>query len=550
MLIRERIVYNAIFVSIIAVIIAAIVVGGLSYRRAKNAIYQQVEDKLLVLRNIKTDQITNYLETISKQNVSFSNNLTVVQALKDFSTTFPNYLIEYEAKANNIEFKKDVINLYLRSYAQNYAKLNGGLVFNVSKFLNYIDETSFALQYNYILKNPNPINEKDKLDFSNDGTSYSQKHKQHHESLRKFKERFGLKDIILVDIDGNVVYTVNKEIDFTTSLVTGPYAFDAVGLVYKKAVNFSSTEDFLISDFAPHLPAYDMPASFIASPVFDGEKKIGVLIFQLDVSKINQIMTSNQDWDKIGLGNTGESYLIAKDNTMRSMSRFFLENSDDYFKQLKKAGYSSDQLAVMRAQNTSIGIQAINTKASSQLAENKSGSGSYVDYRKQKVIGSYAPFRFNTLQWSVICEIDESEALASIKQLSFKIKIYTLITIFGVSFIASIFAVGLSQQITSRISSLSKIIDKLAKTQDLSQRIQIKTEDELKEMGDAINSLLNSLQNALKETVAIDRKSRKDRATNTSAKTPDSIDELSQRLDSLAEQFKFLEEEEDKKRDW
>lgn len=57
-------------------------------------------------------------------------------------------------------------------------------------------------------------------------------------------------------------------------------------------------------DFRPYHPSYNAPASFIASPIFDGDELEGVLVFQMSVDKINAIMTSNGDWADAGLGGT------------------------------------------------------------------------------------------------------------------------------------------------------------------------------------------------------------------------------------------------------
>jgi methyl-accepting chemotaxis protein len=43
---------------------------------------------------------------------------------------------------------------------------------------------------------------------------------------------------------------------------------------------------------------------------------VGVLIFQMPIDKIDELMSSNHSWKKVGLGESGESYLIGPDKEM------------------------------------------------------------------------------------------------------------------------------------------------------------------------------------------------------------------------------------------
>ena len=41
-----------------------------------------------------------------------------------------------------------------------------------------------------------------------------------------------------------------------------------------------------LMDYDLYTPSYDAPAGFIASPIYEGDKKIGVLIFQMPLDRI------------------------------------------------------------------------------------------------------------------------------------------------------------------------------------------------------------------------------------------------------------------------
>jgi methyl-accepting chemotaxis protein len=70
------------------------------------------------------------------------------------------------------------------------------------------------LQKLYITDNPNPIGKKEFLDFANDSSSFSHLHKKYHPWLRSFLKERDYYDIFLIDMEGDVLYTVFKEPDF------------------------------------------------------------------------------------------------------------------------------------------------------------------------------------------------------------------------------------------------------------------------------------------------------------------------------------------------
>ena len=58
-----------------------------------------------------------------------------------------------------------------------------------------------------------------------------------------------------------------------------------------REANQATKADFVtLADFERYTPSYEAPASFIASPIFDGDKKLGVAVFQMPIDRINEVM--------------------------------------------------------------------------------------------------------------------------------------------------------------------------------------------------------------------------------------------------------------------
>ena len=80
----------------------------------------------------------------------------------------------------------------------------------------------YHLQYHYIVANPNPAERRKLLDDAGDGSDYSRLHAVYHPLMRAAATTVGFFDFMIADPkSGRLIYTVQKEVDFTTSLQFG-----------------------------------------------------------------------------------------------------------------------------------------------------------------------------------------------------------------------------------------------------------------------------------------------------------------------------------------
>ena len=66
----------------------------------------------------------------------------------------------------------------------------------------------------------------------------------------------------------------------------------------------------------------------------DQVDRIGTVIFEISVHTINDIMTSHQSWQDVGLGASGETYLVGEDLLLRNQSRFLIEDRERYLEMI------------------------------------------------------------------------------------------------------------------------------------------------------------------------------------------------------------------------
>ncbi len=440
-------------------------------------IEEAVTNKLVALRASKKSEIESYFETLQKQIITLSDDKMIIQAMEELGASYANYMDEASLPPME-EMKTGLMSYYAQEYMKEYRRRNIESKVEARKIIDSLSDTTIALQYSYIYRNSNPLGEKDALDRADDGSSYSIHHSAYHRHIRHFLQEFGYYDIFLADPDsGAIVYSVFKEIDFATSLKNGPYADTAIGKVFQKA-NASHDRNFIaLSDFEPYTPSYEDPAAFIASPIFnDKNEKVGVLIFQMPIDKINKIMTYGKNWENVGLEKSGETYLVGADKTMRSLGRFIVEDKKRYIEALRAAGVSDNTVRMIDIKNTTIGLQPVHTPGVESAFQGQSGSSIFPDYRNVPVLSAYEKLNIPGLDWVILSEVDVDEAFMPVEELKSQVISASAIGLLFIAvlsaFIGWIFAKSILNPITTVAENIEKVANDFDQGQgDLSFRI-------------------------------------------------------------------------------
>ena len=132
-----------------------------------------------------------------------------------------------------------------------------------------------GLQSAYITNNPYPAGEKDKLDFSSGSAAYHAVHKEYHARYRSILYAENYYDIFMLDMEGNLVYSVYKELDYATNFAaagSGQWKDSGLGEAFQQAK--SNPDDVSVIDWKPYGPSNGALASFLST----GIRKKGVLI--------------------------------------------------------------------------------------------------------------------------------------------------------------------------------------------------------------------------------------------------------------------------------
>ncbi|PCJ39356.1 MAG: hypothetical protein COA99_10445 [Moraxellaceae bacterium] len=471
-------------------LLPAILISWQAWSSSANGFINEAGEKLSAVRDIKAVQVESLFKTMEGQIRVLSNNSLTIDAMKSFSSAFSLYT-ENSLREKDADIDGSLENYYIGQFGREYESTNGGnKAKDLLKNLSSLNINAKALQYSYISANSHPLGQKDELMFQRDKSEWSELHQKYHPSFKDYLYEFGYYDIFLVDAkNGNIVYSVFKELDFATSLKTGPFADSGIGSAFRKSVSANSKGFIGITDMDRYFPSYDAPAAFISSPIYDGETLIGVLIFQIPVGKINAIMTNEKKWKETGFGETGETYLVGKDGKMRSMSRFFAEDPKAYFETMAE-NLSKGDLEYIKNKETTVISQSVDTKGVNAVIESGAGFQTFPDYRDVSVLSAYKPLNIPGLDWYLMSEMDEDEALASITQLRNEMLVILLISII----VITIFSLLFSRRLTNPIEHLTKVMKAVEENGDFSLRTEVVSSDEVGQSSQAFNSLVQSIQ--------------------------------------------------------
>ena len=304
-------------------LVAVGVITALAFQSGKRALTGRIFDQLTSVRASKADQIETYLESVKSQVKMFGEDLMISQAAQHFSAAFE--ALDQQSISPDWDARVDE---YYRSefLPRLQENVEGRPVFETYR---PTQAATRHLQYHYLAANPHPVGKKHELVDPADGSRYSAVHAEYHPIFRNLAKEFGYYDIFLIDPrSGTIVYSVYKETDFATSLRDGPYSNTNLAALVQTVRETPDRGFVRMIDFAPYRPSYAAPAAFVATPIYDGSRNVGVLAMQLPVDEINRIMTGGRSWQRDGLGASGETYLVGPDRLMRSVSRFLVDDPE------------------------------------------------------------------------------------------------------------------------------------------------------------------------------------------------------------------------------
>ncbi|WP_264212563.1 methyl-accepting chemotaxis protein [Leisingera thetidis] len=232
--------------------------------------------------------------------------------------------------------------------------------------------------------------------FASAASPYDVHFERNHPSFRRMMERMGFHDIFLISPAGDVVFSVAKESDYATSMVSGPYRGTDLAKVFQQAVSGEPGRVYF-SDIAAYEPSADAPAAFAATRIHDESGRFaGVFALQVAIDEIAEITTNFG-----GELETLDVYLIGGDFKARTPSR--LDGGHGVLEELPHVPY----------------IEAAFFGGAPEDAGGTSQAGPPVSFHPsvekpdgRTVAAVTGPFMVHGINWAIVAELDREEILA------------------------------------------------------------------------------------------------------------------------------------------
>lgn len=269
----------------------------------------------------------------------------------------------------------------------------------------------------------------------NGSERYRLLHKRYHWAYLELQKRSDFDDILLVDREGNVTYSIHKNSDYGTNLLTGRYKDENLGQTFAHLRELvteqrKTNEDFtpvVVSDFSEQDGKL---YAWFGAPIVQQGYLHSYALFRLPNNAITKLMANQSNEKGVKTLIVGEDYLS------RTM------------------GYSQDDIQTS--------LQVI-----SYALEGLTSVGSYQNALNQDMLAAYTPVNIDETPWAIVVELAESEAFAGVQQLE---KVFIIVMLIAILLVV-IASHYLSNFITSPLLKLTWAAEK-ASAGDLDEAMQ------------------------------------------------------------------------------
>ncbi|NBC84015.1 MAG: GAF domain-containing protein [Bacteroidetes bacterium] len=454
---------------------------------------------LSAIQEAKKQYLEDYFQQVRRQISMLSQDELIINSTIEFKRTFQNIENDsyFTPEINSLQsLDQKLRSFYQTEYAE---KVNQKLDRDFDLDALYPEDTKTKiLQYLYIAKSEQSHENKHLMNKAADQSMYSYAHSDYHPQLRNMAADFGFEDIYLIDnISGHVVYSLKKDFDFAADLMMGRYKNTNLARVYKEAI-VGSKNFVKFSDYQIHIPSLGQPSIYVSAPIYQGGSKLGVLVCKIPNRRIHNILTSGNNYNREGLGETGQLFLVGEDMTLRSNTRELIEKKEDYLKKLQKSDYSSHAIDMINNLNTNILLQKVDLRVVKEALKGESSEQIESDFGNEKIIATASPVAIDDLNWAIVAQMNLEETYSSFRKLRNIVAISAIIFILLSVFLGHKIAQGFS----TRIIVIRNALTALSRGESF-KKIKDKNNDEITETVNALRSLSDRIDYAAEFAQAI-----------------------------------------------
>lgn len=507
--IAARLMIGAVSLTALVVILAAGTTGWIAISDGSDAVESAIEQQFQAVavgrENALQAQFGSYKDLLQ----SLAHNRMTQEASYGLVRAFSSYHYEVSAPSTD-ELRTQLNQWYAQEYLPLYEQKTQGLKAPIDSWLSSLSIDALLIQSNYMMRAAKGIKDLAEVDDVADGTIYGQQVKRYHSSFHDMVKRFGLNDLMLVDSQSlTVIYSVKKGPHLISSLKEGAFSNSQLAAT-AQALAKGTTGEVVISAFSRSPFQFEQQVIYLGVPVYyelyGKEKPVTYLIAEVPASRFSDIMTGGFNWASLGLGKTGDAYLVANDGTLITELRPMHENSKDFLAELKSSPKLSN-LANMERDNTAAGWMSLSGAPVKQALAGQAGMGEARDYLNRNMLTAWRPVQIGEQRFALITQQTPDEVFSTIHKLTLNVWRNLIIAALILTAIAAAIAYAFSRHITQPITRLAQQIQRVGDNKDLSIEFKAEQQDEIGKISEALNGLFAELRIMLAEVTAASHKS-------------------------------------------
>jgi class 3 adenylate cyclase len=493
--IQSKILITMVLSSILGVAVIGLI-GALSGR---NALREVESERLIELRESQKRAVQALFREVTSSLIIWSGGFSINEATAALTTDFA----QLGNSAITPVQEQALVNYYDNDMIKPIKRATGDTL-----DIRAILPTSKAQKYvqAYYTAGPRAAPDSLPVEDAGDGSAWSTANARFDFYMRGIVKRFDYRDALLLDMQGNVIYSVMKGPDLGTNILTGPYRESKLREGYQKALASNDVDFAWITDFQPYQPQLDAPTAWVVSPVGMNGRLQGVMALPVPIAKINKIMTADKHWDAAGMGPATETYLAGPDDLMRSDSREFIEDPKEYRRQAIDDGTPPDVVdRAIRLGGTTL-VQPVPTAGLLAAQRGETGVVTATDYTGNKELEAYAPLNIpnSDLHWSILATRDNSDAFARLGRFSKTL----VIAVTAMVFLICVASMVIAQAAVRPVRRLEEGTRKIS-SGDYDLNIPVMARDEIGDLTAAFNEMSRNL--AIKEELLNEQRRENER---------------------------------------
>jgi HAMP domain-containing protein len=461
---------------VVTAALAVLTFGGLNYVAARDLLVRGTEGQLSGVGAGRAVAIEAGAARLTAEVSSASSDLALANAVGDLTAAFD----ELDAQSLEDDQLAELEDFY-SSRVVDPANEAGLGPFTPDDLLPQT-EAGRWLQYHYTLRpegDPPPAD-------AGDGTTYSQVNAAVTPFVEEFSESLGGGDVLLLDESGTIVYSLQKRNDVGTNLVSGPYDESALARAVTDSLPRARVGTAVLTSYA--VTPTGGAALYAVSAVTSGSQVVGALAVEIPVEGINTVVSSDGEWDDIGV-RQGDVYIVGADQTLQSEPRAWQEDPEGYLERLRTGTEEEQQEArLIEFFGSPVGIQVVDTAPTRAALSGEAFRGGARNDAGEATYAASESFNVGGQQWVVVSEVPSAAVLTPLRAYLGRIAV-----VLGIVLpVVAALGLWLAGRLTRPIRPIAAAADAIA-AGDRDPDVETATRDEFGDLGRRLTAMATAL---------------------------------------------------------